>query len=239
MWAKPALAVRGYLVPLLETLVGPVGLHCSRNLRQVPTLSWIGSSTKNGIALALSAVGVVAVFVFGASSSGAKRHAKPPAQSREQVGDACAPARPGVARTSRTCGAKLRDGQAIAPANAPAAIKAVIASANEIDGRPYELGGGHATWTSHGYDCSGSVSYALHGAGLLPAAMVSGEFEGWEASGLGRWITVYANAHHAYMLVAGLRYDTNDDADGVNGPRWHVDLENERGTYVARHPAGL
>jgi len=212
-----------------------VGLHAARNLRQIRSLSGIKASAKSGIALALLAVGVVAVFVFGASSSGAKRHTKPEAKAA----GACIPARPGVARTSLTCGAKIVDGQAVAPADAPAAVKAVIASADEIDGQPYKLGGGHAGWISHGYDCSGSVSYALHGGELLPAAMVSGEFEGWEAGGVGRWITVYTNVHHAYMVIAGLRYDTNDDAEGVNGPRWHSDLENERGPYVARHPANF
>jgi hypothetical protein len=189
---------------------------------------------KSGIALALLALGVAAVFIFGASSSGAKRHAKPEAEAAVEA--SCEPASASAPRTSATCGAKIIDGQAVAPAGAPAAVKAVIAAANEIDGRPYELGGGHASWTSHGYDCSGSVSYALHAAELLPAAMVSGEFEDWEADGLGRWITVYANVHHAYMVIAGLRYDTNDDPEGVNGPRWHADLENTRGPYVARHP---
>jgi hypothetical protein len=197
----------------------------------------IKASAKSGLALALLAVGVIAVFVFGTSSSGAKRHAKPEARSKAE--GTCVPSRPGETRTSSTCGAKIVDGQAVPPVDAPAVVKAVIASADEIDGQPYKLGGGHASWISHGYDCSGSVSFALHGAELLPAAMVSGEFEDWGAGGLGRWITVYANVHHAYMIVAGLRYDTNDDPEGINGPRWHTDLENTRGPYVDRHPTSL
>ena len=150
----------------------------------------------------------------------------------------CTPARPGVERTSFTCGAKIVDGKAVAPANAPAAVDAVIAAANRIDERPYQWGGGHASWSSHGYDCSGSLSYALHLGHLLRYAMVSGEFEDWGEGGIGRWITVFTNVHHAYMVVAGLRFDTSEDPAGENGPRWHTDTVGP-GTYVARHPTQL
>lgn len=150
----------------------------------------------------------------------------------------CIPGSPGETRTSATCGATLVDGRAIAPPSAPPVVKAVIAAANRIDGRPYIWGGGHLSFTTKGYDCSGAVSYALHGGGLLETTMVSGQLESWGDPGPGRWISVYANYHHVYMVVAGLRFDTRDDLPGVNGPRWHTDRVSPR-HFAARHPAGL
>jgi hypothetical protein len=129
-------------------------------------------------------------------------------------------------------------GRAVAPPYAPAAVREAIAAANRIDGRPYVWGGGHLGWRSRGYDCSGAVGYALHAAGMLDATMVSGQLAGWGEPGRGRWITVYANAEHVYMEVAGLRFDTRDDLPGVRGPRWHEELAaGDR--FAARHPAGL
>ncbi len=153
-------------------------------------------------------------------------------------GTECIPGSPGETRTSATCGATLLDGRAIAPPGAPPLVKAVIAAANHIDGRPYVWGGGHASFFSKGYDCSGAVSYALHAAGLLDTTMVSGELERWGDPGPGRWITVYANYRHVYMVVAGLRFDTRDDLPGVTGPRWHTSRVSGR-HFAARHPAGL
>jgi hypothetical protein len=126
----------------------------------------------------------------------------------------------------------------VPPPNAPQAVRRVIAAANRIDGRPSIWGGGHVRWVTRGYDCSGAVSYALHGAGLLGATMVSGQLAGWGAPGIGRWITIYANSEHVFMVVAGLRYDTRDDPPGVSGPRWHQPLGDPSG-FVARHPPGL
>jgi hypothetical protein len=153
-------------------------------------------------------------------------------------GAGCTSVSPSGQRTSSTCGASLVDGRAIAPPGAPAAVKEVIAAANRINGRPYVWGGGHAGWLSRGYDCSGAVGYALHGAGLLDVTMVSGQLAAWGAAGVGRWITVYANAEHVYMAVAGLRFDTRDDLPGVSGPRWHMGGADPA-NFVARHPAGL
>jgi NlpC/P60 family len=163
-----------------------------------------------------------------------------PLAAGQQVpwGAGCAPAVPSGTRTSANCGAELIDGRAIAPPSAPAAVKEVIAAANQINGRPYVWGGGHASFFSKGYDCSGAVSYALHGAGLLDTTMVSGQLEHWGEGGVGRWITVYANPDHVFMVVAGLRFDTRDDLPGVSGPRWHMARVDPRG-FVARHPAGL
>ena len=108
----------------------------------------------------------------------------------------------------------------MAPADAPAAVKAVIAAGNRIATKPYKYGGGHARWEDSGYDCSGSVSYALHGGGLLSSSMPSGGFTSWGASGQGRWITIYANSGHMYMVVAGLRFDTS----GASPSRWQSDM---------------
>jgi cell wall-associated NlpC family hydrolase len=152
-------------------------------------------------------------------------------------GAGCSPAAAG-ARTSSSCGAELVNGRAIAPTYAPPAVKRVIAAANEIDHRPYVWGGGHASFFTKGYDCSGAVSYALHGAGLLGTTMVSGQLASWGSGGVGRWITVYANNGHVFMVVAGLRFDTRSDPPGESGPRWHRAWANPR-KFVARHPAGL
>jgi hypothetical protein len=153
-------------------------------------------------------------------------------------GAGCTSLPPSGQRTSATCGASLFDGRAVAPADAPVAVKQVIAAADHIDGRPYVWGGGHVSWFTHGYDCSGAVGYALHGAGLLDVTMVSGQLAGWEEAGVGRWITVYANDEHVFMVVAGLRFDTRDAPAGVSGPRWHRASADTSG-FVARHPAGL
>ncbi|HEX8754624.1 MAG TPA: hypothetical protein VF731_14520 [Solirubrobacterales bacterium] len=164
----------------------------------------------------------------------------PMARAEEVVpwGAGCTSVLPSGERTSSTCGAELVNGRAIAPPQAPPAVKAVIAAANRIDRRPYVWGGGHRSFLSHGYDCSGAVSYALHGGGLLDVTMVSGQLAAWGDRGAGRWITVYANAEHVYMVVAGLRYDTRDDLPGESGPRWHR-AQADPHNFAARHPAGL
>jgi cell wall-associated NlpC family hydrolase len=135
--------------------------------------------------------------------------------------------------------ARLVRGRAIAPGNAPAAVKRVIAAANHIRTLPYIWGGGHGRWQDAGYDCSGAVSYALHGGRLLTSPLTSGSFESWGEAGAGRWITVYANAAHAYMVVAGLRFDTAGDTSGT-GPRWHPSVRAAAGgRFVVRHPVGF
>jgi cell wall-associated NlpC family hydrolase len=132
--------------------------------------------------------------------------------------------------------AMLVGGRALAPLNAPAAVRRVIAAANRIRTRPYVWGGGHGRWWDRGYDCSGAVSYALHGGELLASSLPSGPMTHWGRPGRGRWITVYANAGHAYAVIAGLRWDTSGDTSGT-GPRWHPDMASSRG-FVARHPQG-
>jgi cell wall-associated NlpC family hydrolase len=131
----------------------------------------------------------------------------------------------------------LLSGIALAPPEAPEAVQKVINAANTIVGRPYVWGGGHASFYSYGYDCSGSVSFALFGAGLIPEPLTSGSLEGWGAPGPGKWITVYANAGLTFMEIAGLRWDTVGDARGT-GPRWHLAPTDTSG-FVVRHPPGL
>jgi hypothetical protein len=138
----------------------------------------------------------------------------------------CAPITPGT----------LVEGVVAPPETAPAPVKAAISAANRIHTLPYIWGGGHARWASPGYDCSGAVSYALHGAGLLATPMDSGEMMNWGAPGKGRWITIYANAGHAFAVIDGVRWDTAGDSEGT-GPRWHPEMVSTAG-YVARHPAG-
>ncbi len=128
--------------------------------------------------------------------------------------------------------------RAIAPLNAPPMVKRVIAAANHIRTTPYVWGGGHGSFISSGYDCSGAVSYALHGGKLLTTPLVSGSMETYGEAGPGRWITIYANASHAYMVVAGLRFDTAGDI-GETGPRWHpTTAAAAAGSFVVRHPVG-
>jgi cell wall-associated NlpC family hydrolase len=129
-----------------------------------------------------------------------------------------------------------RDGLAVPPADAPEAVKQVIEAGNEIATKPYKYGGGHGSWRDSGYDCSGSVSYALHGAGLVNRPRDSGEFMSWGASGRGDWITIYAHGGHVYMMVAGIRFDTSGRAE--DGTRWH-DTRASREGYTVRHPSGL
>ena len=134
--------------------------------------------------------------------------------------------------------AMLVNGRAIPPVNAPPVVKKVIAAANKIRTKPYIWGGGHARWWDRGYDCSGSVSFALHGGSLISSPEPSGSLESWGSPGAGRWITVYANGGHAYAVIAGLRWDTAGNTNGT-GPRWHKSLRAAAsGPFVVRHPAG-
>ncbi len=137
------------------------------------------------------------------------------------------------------------DGRATPPASAPPAVKAVIAAANQIIDKPYIYAGGHSSWIAPGYDCSGAVSYALHGGGLLSAPLAV-QFEGYGLPGPGRWITVYADSQHVFAAIAGLAFDTANfggpNIPAGSGPRWRYDPTGnlaDGGAYVVRHPAGL
>lgn len=136
--------------------------------------------------------------------------------------------------------ARFINGLAAAPMAAPPAIQQIIWAGNQIIGLPYIFGGGHASFISPGYDCSGTVSFALHGANLLAAPEDSSEFMVWGSHGVGRWVAIFSNAGHAYMTVAGLRLDTSsaDDPSNQQGPRWRP-LRPANEGFVVRHPLGL
>jgi hypothetical protein len=152
--------------------------------------------------------------------------------------DPAAPPRAYVAGTE----AKLMDdGFAAAPADAPVEVQEAVFAANEIVGLPYLYGGGHRTFKSSGYDCSGTVSYALHGGGLLKSPLDSGSFLRWGQRGRGAWITIFTNPGHAFAVIAGLRLDTSAAGERTSsgrGPRWRGVLRSTRG-YRARHPLGF
>lgn len=127
-----------------------------------------------------------------------------------------------------------RNGLATSQLCQPLPVRAAVEAGNRIRKKPYVYGGGHGSFNSRGYDCSGSVSYVLHGAGVLDYPLSSGPLSLWGIRGRGSWITVYANAGHAYVTVAGIRMDTSGGA----GPRWQP-LKNTNLGYRARHPSGL
>ncbi|MEA2361837.1 MAG: hypothetical protein QOD71_982 [Thermoleophilaceae bacterium] len=124
----------------------------------------------------------------------------------------------------------------VAPEAVPPEVQEIIDAADEIATKPYKYGGGHGRWRDSGYDCSGSVSYALHGAGLLDSPLDSTGFMSWGEAGKGEWVTIYANAGHAYMVVAGRRFDTSSSKR--SGTRWSDTMRSARG-YRVRHPEGL
>jgi hypothetical protein len=137
--------------------------------------------------------------------------------------------------------ARIIHGIAYAPADAPLAVREAIWAGNQIRRKPYWYGGGHGTFNDGGYDCSGSVSYALHAAGLLKTPMDSSDFMKWGTRGLGNWITVYTNPGHAFVEIAGIRFDTSAEGDPhpthESGPRWRPLLTDTSG-FDPRHPLG-
>src|SRR5262245_7184607 len=154
----------------------------------------------------------------------------PPPEERERI--AAQTHNAGQAGT-----ALLLNDTALAPPDAPDPIKGVISAANLITNQPYRWGGGHGSWRSKGYDCSGAVSYALAGGGLLQAPVDSGQLMRWGDPGPGQWLTIYANPGHVYAVIAGLRWDTVGNASG-SGPRWHP-LDAYPSGFTARHFPGL
>jgi hypothetical protein len=192
-------------------------------------------------------IGMIVAVVFPAAALGAGGGLTPAGMTTDE-GEPATESTPTPGSTECTLGPEgarsclpvaagtLVEGVVAPPESAPAAVKAAIAAANKIHTLPYIWGGGHARWSSAGYDCSGAVSFALHGAGLITTPMDSGEMMNWGVAGKGRWITIYANAGHAFAVIDGVRWDTAGDASGT-GPRWHPEMVSTAG-YVARHPAG-
>ncbi|MEM1083946.1 MAG: NlpC/P60 family protein [Verrucomicrobiota bacterium] len=132
--------------------------------------------------------------------------------------------------------AKLIDGLAYAPKDAPLAVKRAVQAANRLQGKPYKWGGGHARLDDDGYDCSGAVSYVLRHAGLMKGQMTSKGFFNYGERGPGKWITIYVRRGHVFMTIAGLRFDTGWGSNR-SGPRWLTKTRPGLG-HVMRHPAG-
>ncbi len=178
------------------------------------------------LVVVLALAGSLAASAQAAKTGGSEYGAPPPA-----------PAQPIVAGDQ----AQIVDGIAMAPASAPAVVQQAIWAANAIVGKPYRYGGGHRKgFKDTGYDCSGTISVALNGAGVLDSPLDSSSFMRWGEAGKGDWITVYTNPGHAFAVIAGLRLDTSaaNDPSGLKGPRWRPALRSTRG-FRARHPDGL
>ena len=183
----------------------------------------------------LGAVGLVAtVTLLGTTAANA------------QTGGSAAPGAPagsGSAQSAPATGKPVRakvirrSGVAVAPAGAPLAVVNAIAAGNAIRKRPYVWGGGHGSFESRGYDCSGAVSYVLHAAGMLSSPLSSGPLMSWGLPGKGRWISVMANSSHAYAVIAGLRFDTSSYGSGGSGPRWRCTKRRPKG-FTVRHFTG-
>jgi len=166
------------------------------------------------------------------------RRPKPPRPEQEQEEISSFEKRGSQPPVAGNC-ASLRNGVACAPTHAPTRVKKAIWAANSLRRKPYVWGGGHGSFNDRGYDCSGTISFALHHAGVLASPLPSSDFMRYGERGRGHWITIYSRPGHTFAMIAGLRLDTTDfDQGGNTGPRWHADMRNTSG-YVARHPAGM
>ena len=221
-----AIGSHGADVKKLQRHLGAAGHRVARDGEFGPRTQRALRATERELELSADGVATAreqrairrAVKVYGA---GGAAYIKPPPPEKSVPG----------ARGSVT-----EDGFGVPPASAPKVVKDVIAAGNVIATTPYKWGGGHGRWDDTGYDCSGSVSYALHGAGLLDTSLVSGDFASWGSPGTGRWITIYANRDHVYMVVAGMRFDTS--ARSRSGSRWTMEERSSAG-FAVTHPNGL
>ena len=223
--------------------IGAVDASLSRPVPAAPQRPSLESrtATRRGIPGAAARTGasvdaVGAAASMPAASAGTNGSASPPPAGSDTNKQVVAQSLKALSAQTTSPTATLVSGIAFAPAGAPAAVEGAIGAANMISDLPYVWGGGHGSWYASGYDCSGAVSFALHGGGLLNQPQTSGSLESYGAPGPGRWITIYANATHAYAVIAGLRWDTVGDARG-SGPRWHAEPPYPAG-FVVRHPFG-
>jgi peptidoglycan hydrolase-like protein with peptidoglycan-binding domain len=204
-----------------------------------------GPSTKSSVVSWQGAndVADTGVFTYGDSRQLREDVAKVESSPKSVSNPTTAPATtPGATATIDS------SGNATAPASAPAVVKEMIAAANSIDTKPYIYAGGHATWNAPGYDCSGAVSFVLHAAGLLSSSEDSTGLESFGSAGAGQWVTIYANAGHTWIVIAGLAFNTahwGPTAPAGSGPRWltkanaTANLNDGTGGYTVRHPTGL
>lgn len=203
-------------------------------------------SRRTAVAFVLAALLVVLPARAQASQTGGTSYPSSPhggtaaqaqASSGTPVPTATAPASTTVPATTAVPAATVGDdGLAVAPAGAPAPVTALIAAGNAIASLPYKYGGGHKSFADKAYDCSGSVSFALHGAGLLATTLDSTGLSRWGSAGAGTWITIYANKVHTYLIVAGLRFDTSGQKTA--NTRWQAAPRSSHG-FKVRHPLGL
>jgi hypothetical protein len=196
--------------------------------------------------LALAAPAAAATSTGGASfsapaatpkkTSTQATQAQAPLDPTVSGGTTTAPVAPAAADPATAVATLVGDGTAAAPAGAPQEVVDLIAAANRIATLPYRYGGGHGSFDDKAYDCSGSVSFALHGADLLDTTLDSTSLMAWGRTGAGRWITVYANKEHTFLVVAGLRFDTSGQK--ASGSRWQPMDRSTKG-FAVRHPDGL
>lgn len=212
--------MRKRLVPLSTALL----------LALVPATAWAAA---NGGTVASAAP--LPSASAGGTAYGSVPLPKHPRKRRKRRVPAPAPTRAPQAPITPSPTATLTGSTALAPSDAPAAVKLAIAAGNQLQTFPYRFGGGHASFKDTAYDCSGTVSYMLHGAGLIAGPLDSTSFMSWGLPGPGRWITIYANAGHAYAVVAGLRLDTSGTP---SGPRWRA-LPRSGAGFTVRHPPGF
>jgi len=220
-----------------DGIVGPVTwrtlkrAHASRSRER-------GGSRSGAVTLLQRALGIGADGIFGPATEAAVKHFQRAhgLTADGVVGPAtwAALGHPGMRVVLKRHGGGARGGGV--GGGLPLVVRRVISAGNRIARMPYRYGGGHASFTDSGYDCSGSVSYALHGAGLLSSPLDSTQFMSWGAAGRGRWITIYANPGHVYMVVNGVRFDTSGASQ--TGSRWQRAMRTSAG-YTVRHPRGL
>ncbi len=210
--------------------VGTLQKYLTKDGFSVPATGTFGSRTKSRVIAFEKAEGYHPNGVVSWSVQAALRDAigAPPNITRYTD-----PTQPTATPTAK---ARIVHGLAVAPANAPQVVKNVIAAGNKIAFKPYIYGGGHGSFHDSGYDCSGSVSYALHGGGLISSPDDSSGLESYGSAGAGRWITLWSNSGHVYMYVAGLRFDTSAQGE-TGGSRWTTQRRSNSG-FVERHPTG-